>query len=72
MKDFFFQTERVSLEEGETLEHLHHRFSDYLGVSVKVMKSIYKRKNFFLALLAHWWNESSVSARVCLIALEQA
>ena len=33
------------MEEGETLEHFHHRFSDYLGVSVKIMKSVYNRSS---------------------------
>jgi hypothetical protein len=36
-------SERIPLEEGETIEHLHHRFSDYLGVSVKIMKTVYNR-----------------------------
>ncbi|ELR22581.1 uncharacterized protein ACA1_307780 [Acanthamoeba castellanii str. Neff] len=35
--------EHVPLEEGETIEHLHNRFSDYLGVSVKIMKTVYNR-----------------------------
>jgi hypothetical protein len=31
------------MEEGETMEHFHNRFSDYLGVSVKIMKTVYNR-----------------------------
>jgi len=40
------------MEEGETLEHFHHRFSDYLGVSVKIMKTVYNRSppHFHLSL----------------------
>ncbi len=31
------------MAEGETMQHFHNRFSDYLGVSVKIMKTVYNR-----------------------------
>jgi hypothetical protein len=40
------------MEEGETLEHFHHRFSDYLGVSVKIMKTVYNRSHLTTLLLS--------------------
>ncbi len=35
--------ERLVMEEGETMEHFHARFSEYLNVSVPVMKAHYNR-----------------------------
>ncbi len=40
------------MEEGETLEHFHHRFSDYQGVSVKIMKTVYNRSHLTTLLLS--------------------
>jgi hypothetical protein len=41
------------MEEGETMEHFHSRFSELLNVSVPVMKAHYNRYTALLLTDTH-------------------